>query len=197
MGTGKNGTFDKTPDFNQWAILSVFKENNLGNSAFNTIELYGRFIKYWIRLFSMETFTIQLEPINGHGLWDGDSVFGSLDSNATYDGPIATLTRATIRLSKINHFWKHVAPIANKMTSAKGYVYSVGIGEVPWLKQATFSVWESVEYMKTFAYSMKEHREVVKKTKQENWYSEDMFVRFKVISTQGTLKGIDPLKRIL
>ena len=26
MGTGKNGTFDKVPDFNQWAILCVFKE---------------------------------------------------------------------------------------------------------------------------------------------------------------------------
>jgi hypothetical protein len=97
----------------------------------------------------------------------------------------------------MSHFWKHVAPIANKMTGAKGYVFSVGIGEVPWIKQATFSVWESVEDMKTFAYSMKEHREVVKKTRQEKWYSEDMFVRFKIISTYGTLKGIDPLKRIL
>ena len=36
-----------------------------------------------------------------------------------------------------------------------------------------------------------------KKTRQEKWYSEDMFVRFKIISTHGKLKGIDPLKRIL
>ncbi len=198
MGTGKNGTFDKVPDFNQWAILCVYKENqNHSTSAFNPIDLLGRFIKNWFRLFSMETFTLQLEPIAGHGLWDGKNVFGSLDSNTNYNGPMATLTRATIRLTKMKHFWKHVAPIANKMTSAKGYVFSVGIGEVPWIKQATFSVWESVEDMKSFAYSMKEHREVVKKTRQEKWYSEDMFVRFKIISTQGLLKGIDPLKRIL
>ena len=198
MGTGKNGTFDKTPDFNHWAILCVFKENDqLSNSAFNPIDLYGRFIKKWLRLFSMETFYIKLEPNNGHGLWDGKTVFGAFESIETYNGPVATLTRATIRLSKIKHFWKHVAPIANKMTSAKGYLFSVGIGEVPWIKQATFSVWESVEDMKTFAYSMKEHREVVKKTRQEKWYSEDMFVRFKIISTYGTIKGIDPLKRIL
>jgi hypothetical protein len=83
------------------------------------------------------------------------------------------------------------------MTTAKGYVFSVGIGEVPWIKQATFSIWESAEDMKSFAYNMKEPREVVKKTRQEKWYSEDMFVRFKIISTHGTLKGIDPLKRIL
>jgi hypothetical protein len=198
MGTGKNGTFDKTPDFNQWAILCVFKENSQhSNKAFNPLNSLGSFIKNWLRLFSMETFSIHLEPINGHGLWDGKTIFGYLDSNTNYDGPIATLTRATIRLNKMSHFWKHVAPIANKMTGAKGYVFSVGIGEVPWIKQATFSVWESVEDMKTFAYSMKEHREVVKKTRQEKWYSEDMFVRFKIISTYGTLKGIDPLKRIL
>lgn len=198
MGTGKNGTFDKVPDFNQWAILCVFKdESNFKNTEINPQNLYGGFIKSWLRFFSMETFTLQLEPIAGHGMWDGKNVFGSLDSNTTYNGPIATLTRATIRLTKMKHFWKHVAPIANKMTSAKGYVFSVGIGEVPWIKQATFSVWESVEDMKNFAYSMKEHREVVKKTRQEKWYSEDMFVRFKVISTSGKLKGIDPLKRIL
>ncbi len=196
MGTGKNGTFDKTPDFNQWAIFSVFKEKNFQLES-NPINAYGYFIKHWLRLFSIETFSIQLEPINGHGMWDGKTVFDSFDSTVNYDGPIATLTRATIRLSKISHFWKHVAPIANKMTSAKGYVFSVGIGEVPWIKQATFSIWESVEDMKTFAYSMKEHSEVVKKTRQEKWYSEDMFVRFKIISSQGKLKGIDPLKRIL
>ncbi len=196
MGTGKNGTFDKTPDFNQWAILCVFRDD-FYQSTFDPIHLFGRFIKYWLQLFSMETFSIQLEPINGHGLWDGKKVFGDFESNENYNGPIATLTRATIRLSKIKHFWNHVAPIANKMTSAKGYVFSVGIGEVPWIKQATFSVWDSVEDMKTFAYSMKEHREVVKKTRQEKWYSEDMFVRFKVISTKGTLKGIDPVKRIM
>jgi len=198
MGTGKNGTFDKVPDFNQWAILCVFKEIIQDtNAASKPIDLHGSFIKYWLLLFSFETYSIQLKPIAGHGLWDGKQAFGDLDSNTTYDGPMATLTRATVRLTKMKHFWKHVAPIANKMTSAKGYVFSVGIGEVPWIKQATFSVWESVEDMKSFAYSMKEHREVVKKTRQEKWYSEDMFVRFKIISTHGTLKGIDPLKRIL
>ena len=198
MGTGKNGTFDKVPDFNQWAILCVFKENSQhSNPAFNPLNLLGRFINLWFNLFSFEKFSIQLKPIVGHGLWDKKLAFGDLSSNETMDGPIATLTRATIRLSKIKHFWNHVAPIANKMTTAKGYVFSVGIGEVPWIKQATFSIWESAEDMKTFAYSMKEHREVVKKTRQEKWYSEDMFVRFKIISTHGTLKGIDPLKRIL
>jgi hypothetical protein len=51
--------------------------------------------------------------------------------------------------------------------------------------------------MKNFAYSMKEHSEVIKKTRKENWYKEDMFVRFNIIETTGKINGINPLKRNL
>jgi hypothetical protein len=51
--------------------------------------------------------------------------------------------------------------------------------------------------MKNFAYSMKLHADVIKKTRKEKWYSEDMFVRFAIIRTWGTLNGIDPLKGMM
>jgi hypothetical protein len=47
--------------------------------------------------------------------------------------------------------------------------------------------------MKAFAYGMKEHAEVIRKTRKQRWYSEDMFTRFRIISHRGTLKGKDPL----
>jgi hypothetical protein len=47
--------------------------------------------------------------------------------------------------------------------------------------------------MKQFAYKMKDHAEVIQKTRKENWYSEDMFVRFKVLQTWGTIKGVEPI----
>jgi hypothetical protein len=40
---------------------------------------------------------------------------------------------------------------------------------------------------------MKEHSEVVKKTRTENWYSEDLFVRFSIKDSFGTINGINPL----
>jgi hypothetical protein len=83
------------------------------------------------------------------------------------------------------------------MKNAKGYITSVSIGEIPWIKQATFSIWENKEDMLAFAYGMKEHTEVIKKTREQQWYSEEMFVRFKIIGNTGTIKGIDPLNRIL
>jgi hypothetical protein len=47
--------------------------------------------------------------------------------------------------------------------------------------------------MQQFAYRRREHSDVIKRTRKENWYSEDMFVRFAILSTSGSLRGIDPI----
>lgn len=186
MGCGRNGTFDKTPDWRQWALLTISNTADAGDRP--------SFIKYWWKFFRVEIWELQLEPIEGHGTWDGKAVFGTLPKQSSYEGPIGILTRATIRPSQLGRFWSHVDAIAQQMANADGFVTSVGIGEVPWIKQATFSIWESKENMRQFAYKMKEHAEVVKKTHQEKWYSEDMFVRFKPLKSTGTLNGKLPFE---
>lgn len=196
MGCGKNGTFDKNPDWQQWGIFAVQKEDteykNLNDA--NVMEsLYGKFIGAWMKKFNCETWTIFLEPMEGHGKWDGKEPFGKIAKQSDYTGIIATLTRATIRLNKLGHFWRNVAGVANEMAGAQGFISSVGIGEMPYIKQATFSIWQNKEAMKQFAYSMHQHKEIVQKTRKENWYSEDMFVRFKPLKTIGSIKGVDPL----
>ena len=197
LGSGKNGTFDKVPDVLQWAILLVHagEKEVLNQETLDTG--LGKSILRWLRWFRCESYTLFLRPLEGHGLWDRQQPFGVLQGDPTHDGPVGTLTRATIRISKLSHFWKNVAPVAQQMTLAPGYITSFGIGEVPWVKQATFSIWKSKEDMKRFAYGMKVHAEVVKKTRSERWYSEDMFVRFAILHIMGTLRGKDPLQGIL
>lgn len=197
MGCGKNGTFDKTPDWQQWSILTVQKNvhSSIDEKETNEIIL-GKFIGKWLSFFSCDTFTLILEPIESHGLWDKKKVFGILPAKSQYEGPVAVLTRATIRMDKLKFFWQNVAPIASKMNDAEGFLFSVGVGEIPWIKQATFSVWENKENMKAFAYGMKEHAEVIQKTRKEKWYSEDMFTRFKIINVIGRIKGKNPLESI-
>lgn len=199
LGCGKNGTFDKTPDLQQWGILTV--TDQLPPSAANNNELtafhhsiYGSFIAKWWKLYKCETWTITLEPIEGHGLWDGRKAFGDLPKNTDYEGVIAVITRATIHLNKLKQFWKHVDGVASLMADAPGFITSLGIGEAPLVKQATFSVWQSKEAMKNFSYKMKEHTEVIRKTHQEKWYKEDMFTRFKILASHGTIKGQNPLQ---
>ncbi|MDI9364432.1 MAG: hypothetical protein QM541_05745 [Flavobacterium sp.] len=79
------------------------------------------------------------------------------------------------------------------MLAAKGFVTSFGIGELPFVKQATFSIWDSKTNMKNFAYNLHQHKEVISKTHKEDWYSEDMFTRFIPIACYGTINGSNPL----
>ena len=190
MGTGKNGTFDKQPDWQQWSLLCVSSGDKMPTSE---QPMYGKFIKGWYGFFGCELYTMLLEPIEGRGTWDGKKVFGELPAKSDYPGRIAILTRATIRLNKLKYFWKNVAPVAAQMNTAKGFMYSAGIGEVPWIKQATFSVWETKADMIAFAYGMKTHAEVIQKTRKQQWYSEDMFTRFRVLQHWGSVKGVEPL----
>ncbi len=198
MGCGRNGTFDKTPDWRQWAVLQVCSlQSVVSGSTTDHRPQTTDFLHRWWKFFGCEVWTLVLEPIEGHGTWDGKECFGVLPKQTDYEGRIGILTRATIRLNKLGSFWKNVAGVAHQMNGAEGFITSLGIGEVPWVKQATFSIWESKAHMKQFAYQMQEHAEVIRKTRKEDWYSEDMFVRFKILSSTGMLQGNDPLKRKL
>ena len=194
MGCGKNGTFDKSPDWRQWALLAVGKEMTVDRSTQKNIQLPSFINAYW-KFFHCEQWAIFLEPIEGHGTWDHQNCFGMLPKQSDYDGRIAILTRATIRFNRLKNFWKHVEGVANQMSRSNGFITSIGIGEIPLIKQATFSIWKNKSDMKAFAYQIKAHQEVIQKTRKENWYSEEMFVRFKIIDSTGTIRGIDPLKR--
>jgi hypothetical protein len=194
MGSGRNGTFDKTPDLQQWAIMAALNGTNNTLSTGYLKNLYGGFIAGWLRLFRCEVWTVLLQPTEGHGLWDGGEPFGKLPKQSAADGPVAVLTRATIRISRLKQFWAHVDGVASRMAGSEGFITSLGVGEVPWIKQATFSVWQSREMMRNFAYKMKEHADVVRKTREEKWYSEDMFVRFTILESTGTINKHNPLE---
>jgi heme-degrading monooxygenase HmoA len=173
MGCGKNGTFDVNPDWQQWALMTVW-ENEADYQNFNE----SSFITRWWKKFTDERTDYLCTPYESHGKWDGKEPFGNPIPDRTYTGPIAVLTRATIRLSKAQDFWKNVPKVAGSMDSAEGFITSVGIGEVPFIKQATFSVWKDLESVKKFAYRQREHAEVIKQTRTKGWYSEELFARF-------------------
>lgn len=196
MGTGKNGTFDKHPEWREWAILTthiVPPTSTSGTLAERQRSWYGAAVVAWWRFFKVETFSLELEAVEGHGLWDGEQPFALSQQPLHPGNRIAVLTRATIRWSKLGAFWSKVDGVAQQMAGAPGFVTSIGVGEVPYVKQATFSVWESVEAMKAFAYKMADHQDVIRRTRKENWYSEELFMRFRILQHSGTLRGKNPL----
>jgi heme-degrading monooxygenase HmoA len=187
LGCGKNGTFDINPDYQQWGLMAVWDNE----TSFKNFKKHS-FIAKWWNTFCEEQYTIYLEPIESHGKWSGKEPFGN-PKIKNQDGRVGILTRATIRPSKLKNFWKNVPKVASIMGNSKGFITSIGIGEAPFFMQATFSVWDSLEDVKKFAYKDQEHAEVIKLTRLENWYSEELFARFKILKSDGKLNGIDPL----
>lgn len=191
MGCGKNGTFDLKPDWQQWALMAVW-ENEDDYNKFKS----DSFIAWWWKKFAFEEWTILCAPLASHGQWDGSDPFKTNKYEVSVNDQVVVLTRATIRFSKLRRFWTHVEPVAEIMAKADGYLLSVGIGEAPFFRQATLSIWENMDKMKAFAYASKEHADVIRKTRKEDWYSEELFARFKVISSSGQLNGKNPLEKI-
>jgi hypothetical protein len=192
LGCGKNGTFDIHPDWNQYGIFSVQKDD--GNLELLQQDYaswkkatYGSFIAGWWKFFGCTTMTVLLDPIMAHGTWAGKELFKDVKPSKQTTGNIAVLTRASIRLTKVTSFFKNVPAVEKQMHQADGLLFSVGVGEAPLIRQATFSIWENTEKMKAFAYNMQQHREVIRKTREEKWYSEEMFARFSVqyVANQG------------
>jgi len=190
LGSARNGTFDLQPDWQQWGLLAVWDNREAFDGFYNK-----SFINSWWKALAAEKWTILCEPLQSHGKWDGHEPFGKPNTKVI-TGPVAVLTRATIRFSKLKGFWANVDSVANIMADAPGFITSLGIGEAPVYRQATFSIWKSIEDVKAFAYTSKEHAEVIKKTRNENWYSEELFARFKIVDSLGTINGKNPLKEI-
>jgi heme-degrading monooxygenase HmoA len=75
------------------------------------------------------------------------------------------------------------------VNATPGLRYTVGIGEAPVGLQATFSLWESESAMTSFAYRGDPHREAMRRTLETGWYAEELFARFRIVESSGTING--------
>ena len=174
MGSGAGQGFSLQPDFSTYAFLAIWEHSNYASSFFNDHEIYQAFLNH-----SVKQQTFHLEAIQIKGKWNKEQPFNVVAAND--DLPIAVITRARIRGSRLIEFWRHVPENSRSISQAKGLLFSKGVGEIPLIEQATFSVWQNKTAMRDFAYNNKIHKETIQKTYERNWYSEEMFIEFQVI----------------
>jgi heme-degrading monooxygenase HmoA len=191
LGSGAANGFGFLPNFDRYGFMAVWADEAAAQTFF---EIHPLWAKYQAR--SRETWTAELAPLKSHGLWNKVNPFdykSEIPIPLDEAGPIAVLTRASIRLTKAPRFWRYIEPTSRVLATTPGVQLAIGLGELPLVRQATFSVWESAAAMQQYAYRDASHREVIQLTRRENWYSEELFARFRVLRSEGTVDGVNPL----
>lgn len=188
MGTGKGNGFNPWPDFSTYAIVQVWENEQYAHQFFEDATILERYKRH-----SAERWIVLMKNIVAKGKWSGARPFTASDSLHPDNPYLAIITRATIRKTKLGKFWRYVPTSHRPLADNPGLIYTKGIGEVPVLQMATFSLWENEEALKAFAYQSKEHTKAIQMTRELNWYSEELFARFQPFASYGTWEGENPI----
>lgn len=186
-GSGIGEGFTPVPNTAVYAILATWPD--LATAEARTGE--GVFARYAAK--ATENWTVFLQTQSVRGAWAGATPF--VVSPDTASGPLAALTRATIKPRILTRFWGRVPDISAMIGQDPNVAFKIGIGEVPWLHQVTFSIWPSEAAMAAFARTGP-HAAAIRAVREEGWFREELYARFAVRSDRGTWNGTSPLKKL-
>lgn len=184
MGSGSGLGFNIKPNFGVYALMMVWKD---GQNMEAFLNHHDAFLEY--KSHCNDVFTLVGRAYAAHGTWDQIMPF-DIQPKETKTQQRMVLTRASIKWYKLFQFWKYVPETSKAIAKADGRILSIGVGEWPWIQQATISLWESEEAMKNYAYSNAAHLGAIKKTKELQWYSEELFARFIPEKSIGNWSGL-------
>jgi hypothetical protein len=181
LGSGDHGGFGLKPSSSKQGLFVCFDNRASADSFLNNSELVRRY-----KSSAKEFLSVKLVPYSVKGSWGNNLL--TVAAQAPCDQAIAAITRASIRPSKAWAFWRMQPAAEASLKQASGCLLATGVGEAPFLRQATFSVWQSVAAMDMYARSGA-HLDAIKASVKGDYFSESMFVRFAVENLQGTYNG--------
>ena len=180
LGCGKGETFTiSDADPTRWGCLVVIPESEL-----EAIE-NSYTVRAW-RCRSKSEFRVILDPIASTGLWSKQKPFEPT-APSDFNGKVVAITRARIKARQTTRFFRSVPPVTASLHSSPGLIAAIGIGEAPIGLQGTFSLWDSAQAIKDFAYKGAAHQKAIAQTAEFNWYAEELFARFAVREIRGTI----------
>jgi hypothetical protein len=186
LGTGSGDDTGRGADLSRSAVFAVWDDER----DLDTFLADSAISRRWGN--AGESWHVRLRAIGGHGTWRGFEPLAGLEKGDP-SGPVAIVTRANVRRRSWRAFGRASEVVDAELHRATGLIDVVGIGETPVGALATFSLWTSLGAAREFAYAMPHHADVVRRTRAEDWYSEEMFARFEPYGSTGTWNGRDPL----
>jgi hypothetical protein len=190
MGTGRGARTSLGIDPARSAVFAVWEDAVALREFLATAPPARRWVRAADR--SGECWSVELHLLSGHGHWAGVDVLAGLSPGAP-GGPVAVLTRADVRMRAWRRFHRSGAVVSAALGATPGLLAVAGIGEAPLGRQATFSLWSDAAAVTAFACRDPAHAEVVRRTREEGWYGEELFARFTPVTSWGTWDGRDPL----
>jgi spheroidene monooxygenase len=186
-GSGTGEGFTPIPNTGVYAILATWPDAATARARVAGAATWAR----W-RARAAEDWSVFLTPTSARGQWAGQSPFAP----STAPGPaLAALTRATIKPRIAARFWSRVPDISARIGANTDVAFKIGIGEVPWMQQVTFSIWPSEQAMAAFARTGP-HAAAIRAVRSEGWFREELYARFAIHSDIGTWGGASPLSRL-
>lgn len=183
LGSGKKN-FDPAPDWSVYGLLQVWENQEHATAFFEKSSLFERYKKH-----SDQQLTFYLKSIKAHGQWSKQNPFEASDTLDDTNDYIAVITRATIKLTMLKRFWDYVPTSQLDLVDNPNLLFTAGVGERPVTQMATFSLWDSANALKKFAYRSANHRQAVQQTQALQWYKEEMFTRFQPYKIIGNWDG--------
>ena len=181
LGSGLDGGFDLRPSQSRQGVFALFDSFQKAQDFIAHSKLVR---EYQNR--SDEFCWATLKTFSCRGSWDGISL--QVNTKPPAHGPVAALTRASIKFSKAPAFWRHAPPSQTALEGVDGCQLAVGLGEAPFFRQATFSIWDNVSDMNAYARTGS-HLAAIQAAQKNGYFSESMFARFVPLKVQGQWMG--------
>ena len=188
LGTGSGSSTGPGADLARTAMFAIWDDEG-SLEAFHV-----RMANRWAD--ADEAWHVRLRSAGGKGSWRGVPVVDELRPALRSDGPVAIITRAGVRPRSWRAFRAAGRPVSDELQDADGLLAVVGIGEAPVGRLGTFSLWRDLQAARAYATGRPEHREVVRRTRAERWYGEELFARFEPYASTGSWDGRDPLRPV-
>ena len=184
-GSGTGEGFTPIPNTSVYAILGTWPDHDAARRA-----MLGTSVFRAYRDHADEAMTIFMTPASARGKWAGTEPF--VPQDVTLDGPIAAITRATVKPSVALKFWGQEPGVSRAIGADPNVMFKIGIGEVPWMQQVTFSIWPDTRTMGDFARADGPHARAVKAVREGGWFKEELYARFRVDAVEGMWDGVTP-----
>ena len=190
FGSGTDEGFTPVPNLAVWGMLATWPDPQTAAARLEHTRLFQRY-----RARASEHWTVMLQATSVRGAWSGRAPFKLTGAGA--QTPVAALTRATIRPRILGRFWRRVPDISAVIGADPNVMFKIGVGEVPWLHQVTFSIWPGPSEMAAFARRDGPHARAIQAVRDGQWFREELYARFSIAGEIGTWGGRSPLERTL